>query len=54
MDTLKTALAVVGAVVVAAATAIAIVKVMGRYGSSITMACRRADHAISSAIRKVA
>jgi len=54
MDTLKSVFAVVGAVVVAVVTAIAVVKVMGRYGSSITMACRRADHYVSQAIRKVA
>lgn len=54
MDTLKSFFALVGAVVVVAVTIWGTMKVLARYGSHITMWCRRADAAIKAVIRKAA
>ena len=54
MDTLKTLFAAVGLVVTVAVAVWGTMKVLARYGSHITMWCRRADAAIKAVIRKAA
>ena len=54
MDTLKSIFALVGLVVVVAVAVWGTIKVLARWGSHITMACRRADVAIKAVIRKAA
>lgn len=54
METIKTVAAVVGAVVIVAGTAWAVIKLMAKYGTHIVTGCKAANTAISSAIKKIA